>query len=61
MSRKHKTIPGLSQKKLSIAKELGFSKSTLYEWRKTRPKLYEIIMQYYGIEKNQDTPEQSKK
>ncbi|CDF65937.1 hypothetical protein CSG_c360 [Campylobacter fetus subsp. venerealis str. 84-112] len=37
MSRKHKTIPGLSQKKLSIAKELGFSKSTLYQNLAVKP------------------------
>ncbi|WP_144089781.1 hypothetical protein [Campylobacter fetus] len=61
MSRKNKNIPNLLQKKLEIANEVGISKSVLYKWRKTRPKLYEIIMQYYGIEKNQDTPEQSKK
>lgn len=61
MSRKHKTIPGLSQKKLSIAKELGFSKSTLYEWRKTRPKLYEIIMKHYGINENAQTQDEQNK
>lgn len=54
MSRKHKTIPELTKRKLDIAKELGVSKSALYDWKKTRPKLYKIIMQHYGINENNE-------
>jgi len=52
MPRKNKNIPNLLQKKLEIAKEVGISKTALYDWKKTRPKLYEIIMKHYGLEED---------
>lgn len=57
MSRKNKDIPDLTKKKIDIAKELKLSRSTIYGWKKTRPKLYEIIMKYYGINENTENQE----
>ena len=37
MPRKNKNIPNLLQKKLEIAKEVGISKTALYDWKKLDP------------------------
>ncbi|WP_040126351.1 hypothetical protein [Campylobacter fetus] len=46
--------------KAEIARDLGLSRATLYLWKNTRPKLYEIIMQYYGVSENIPTQDEQK-
>ncbi len=40
-----------------IAKEINTTRTTLYHWKKSKPKLYEIIMKYYQKESKETEDE----
>ncbi|AHE95287.1 hypothetical protein ACWKSR_09315 [Campylobacter fetus subsp. venerealis] len=59
--QKKNTLPiEITKIKTEIARDLGLSRATLYLWKNTRPKLYEIIMQYYGVSENIPTQDEQK-
>ncbi|OCS37983.1 helix-turn-helix domain-containing protein [Campylobacter fetus] len=61
MPKKNNPINEITKQKLEIAKDIGISRATLYLWKNTRPKLYEIIMRHYQIDENSQNQSQKNK